>query len=243
MVSAEDIDWLVAHLQAVVTVSPAAWAGRGMTSLQLTALHFISAQAPVPLIELAHALGTGSPTTSAMVDRLTGLVCSAPNPQDRRRVQLTISVRAEPIVGDIDLDTARHLQTVLHGMSPQARRTLSTSSGTPYDAPGSLGSALLARKLPRSLRHSQRGLSEMANGVDAVQYEVMIEGEAHPWAKDIISVPDIRELGNLPADAPVIEQDLRDGTERTLTEDDVLRPGKLKEGTRLTKKRVNFRKG
>jgi hypothetical protein len=82
----------------------------------------------------------------------------------------------------------------------------------------------------------------MVNEVDTVQYEVMIEGEAHPWAKDTISVADIRELGNLPADAPIIEQDLRDGTERTLTENEVLRPGKLKEGKKLTKKRVNFRK-
>jgi hypothetical protein len=83
----------------------------------------------------------------------------------------------------------------------------------------------------------------MANEVDTVQYEIMIEGEAHPWANDTISVADIRELGNLPTEAPIIEQDLRDGTERTLTEGEVLRPGKLKEGTRLTKKRVNFRKG
>jgi hypothetical protein len=82
----------------------------------------------------------------------------------------------------------------------------------------------------------------MANEVDTVQYEVMIEGEAHPWAKHTISVAEIRELGNLPTDVPVIEQDLRDGTERTLAEEDVLRPGKLKEGERLTKKRVNFRK-
>jgi len=83
----------------------------------------------------------------------------------------------------------------------------------------------------------------MAEEVDAVHFEVMIEGEAHPWTEDTISVADIRVLGNLPADAPVIEQDLRNGTERTLTEDEVLRPGKLKEGNRLTKKRVNFRKG
>jgi hypothetical protein len=55
----------------------------------------------------------------------------------------------------------------------------------------------------------------MANDVDIVEYEVMIEGEAHPWAKDTISVTEIRELGKLPADAPVIEQDLRDGSERT----------------------------
>jgi hypothetical protein len=82
----------------------------------------------------------------------------------------------------------------------------------------------------------------MANE-DAGRYEVMIEGEGHSWAKDTISVSEIRELGQLPADAPVIEQDLRDGSERTLTEDAVLRPGKLREGARLTKKRVNFRKG
>lgn len=81
----------------------------------------------------------------------------------------------------------------------------------------------------------------MVNQADTVQYEVLIEGEAHPWGKDTITVADIRELGDLPAGAPIIEQDLRDGTERTLTEDEVLRPGKLKEGTSLTKKRVNFR--
>jgi len=33
MVSAADIAWLVAHLQAATAASPAAWAGRGMTLL------------------------------------------------------------------------------------------------------------------------------------------------------------------------------------------------------------------
>lgn len=83
----------------------------------------------------------------------------------------------------------------------------------------------------------------MTNEVDIAQYEVMIEGEAHLWTKNTISVTEIRELGKLPADGPVIEQDLRDGSERTLSEDDVLRPGKLREGASLTKKRVNFRTG
>ncbi|MDQ4094192.1 MAG: MarR family transcriptional regulator, partial [Actinomycetota bacterium] len=84
----EDIDWLVARLQAMVTASPAVWAGRGMTLLQLIALHFISALAPVTLTELAEALGTKPPATSAMVDRLiqAGLVCRTPDPQDRRRI-------------------------------------------------------------------------------------------------------------------------------------------------------------
>ncbi|MQA15986.1 MAG: hypothetical protein GEV09_18105 [Pseudonocardiaceae bacterium] len=75
-----------------------------------------------------------------------------------------------------------------------------------------------------------------------VSHEVMIEGKAHPWSADTISVADIRELGGLSAGAPVIEEDLRDGTERTLPEDEVLTPGKLEAGKRPTK-RVNFRSG
>jgi DNA-binding MarR family transcriptional regulator len=61
-----------------------------------------------------------------MIDRLThaGLVCRTPDPQNRRRVQLTLTVDAEPIVGDTDLDTARRLQAVLNSMSPQTRRHL-----------------------------------------------------------------------------------------------------------------------
>lgn len=73
-------------------------------------------------------------------------------------------------------------------------------------------------------------------------HEVMIEGKARPWNKDTISVADIRELGGLAADAPVIEEDLRSGTERTLAEDEVLEPGTIEPGKRPTK-RVNFRQG
>ncbi len=77
---------------------------------------------------------------------------------------------------------------------------------------------------------------------DDVSHEVMIEGKAHPWDKDTISVADIRALGGLPADSAVIEEDLRDGTERTLDEDEVLQPGRIEPGKRPTK-RVNFRQG
>jgi DNA-binding MarR family transcriptional regulator len=124
--TAEDVDWLVAHLRAVVMASPAVWAGRGMTLLQLSALHLISALAPVTLTDFAHALGTKPSAASAMVDRLThaGLVCRTPDPQDRRRVRLTLTADAEPIVGDTDSRTARRMQAVLNGMSPQAHRHL-----------------------------------------------------------------------------------------------------------------------
>jgi MarR family transcriptional regulator, lower aerobic nicotinate degradation pathway regulator len=126
LVTTEDVDWLVAHLRVVVAASPAVWAGRGMTLSQLSALHLISALAPVTVTGLVQALGTRAAATSAMVARLThaGLVCSTPDPQDRRRVQLTLTAEAEPIVGDTDLDTARRLQAVLNGISPRIRRHL-----------------------------------------------------------------------------------------------------------------------
>ena len=126
VVTAEDLDWLIAHLRAVVVASPTVWAGRGMTLLQLTALHLIGALAPVTLTDLAQVLGTRPPATSAMVDRLThaGLVRRTPDPHNRRRVQLTLTTTAEPIIGDTDPDTARRLQAVLNGMSPQTRRHL-----------------------------------------------------------------------------------------------------------------------
>jgi DNA-binding MarR family transcriptional regulator len=126
VVTTKDVDWLVRRLQAMVIASPAVWAGRGMTLLQLVALHFISALAPATLTDLAHALNTKLPATSAMIDRLVriGLVCREPDPEDRRRVQLTITAAAESIVGDTDAKTARRLMAVLHGMSTQTRRPL-----------------------------------------------------------------------------------------------------------------------
>lgn len=86
VVTPQDVDWLIAHLKVMVAASSAVWAGRGMTLIQLTALHVIGALAPVTLTDLANALGTKSPATSAMVDRLThaGLVRRTLDPRDRR---------------------------------------------------------------------------------------------------------------------------------------------------------------
>ncbi len=126
VVTAQDIRWLVAHLRAVVVASPAVWTGRGMTLVQLTALHLIGALAPVSLTGLAQALGTRPPATSAMVDRLTraGLVCRTPDPNNRRRVKLTLTADGQQIIGDTDPDTARRLHAVLNGMSPKAHHHL-----------------------------------------------------------------------------------------------------------------------
>ena len=125
-VTTEDVDWLIARLRAMVTASSTVWAGRGMTLLQLIALQFISALAPVTVSGLAQVLGTRPPATSAMIDRLAraGLVRRVPDPHDRRRVQLAITSAAQPIVGDTDEDTAHRLSAVVHAMSAQTRRPL-----------------------------------------------------------------------------------------------------------------------
>jgi len=78
----------------------------------------------VTLTELAQALGTKPPATSAMVDRLAhaGLVHRTPDPHDQRRVQLSATAAAQHIVGDTDPDTARRLHAVLKGLDPPTRR-------------------------------------------------------------------------------------------------------------------------
>jgi DNA-binding MarR family transcriptional regulator len=126
-VQAEDIDWLLAHLRAVVAASPpAVWAGRGMTLLQLATMHLISALGPVSLTDLAKALGTRLPATSAMVDRLAhaGMVCRTPDPHNRRRVSLTLTAAATKIIGDAGTDAAKRLHAMLTSMNPQIRRYL-----------------------------------------------------------------------------------------------------------------------
>lgn len=58
------------------------------------------------------------------------------------------------------------------------------------------------------------------------KFFVNIEGAEYPWEKDTITTQEIRDLGKLPADLPVIEEK-PDGTERTLAENEVidLKPG------------------
>ncbi|HZM82662.1 MAG TPA: multiubiquitin domain-containing protein [Candidatus Limnocylindrales bacterium] len=70
-------------------------------------------------------------------------------------------------------------------------------------------------------------------------YEVNIEGNLHEWGQPTISVPQIRELGGLPADQPVIEIDFQHNTERTLGETEVV---ELKPGQGFGKK-VGFKRG
>lgn len=71
------------------------------------------------------------------------------------------------------------------------------------------------------------------------KYEIDIEGTKFPWDEDTITPAQIRELGNLPSDQPVIEVDLKTNEERTLAEGEVV---EVKPGKGFGKK-VTFKRG
>jgi hypothetical protein len=71
------------------------------------------------------------------------------------------------------------------------------------------------------------------------KYEINIEGTMHPWGKATITVPELRELGPLPADLPVIQVDLKTNEEHTLDETAVI---ELKPGQGFGRK-VGFKRG
>lgn len=69
-------------------------------------------------------------------------------------------------------------------------------------------------------------MSKEENGHGGKKYFVNIEGSEYPWDKDAISTAEIRSLGKLPQDLPIVEE-FPDGTERTLQEGEIvqLKPG------------------
>lgn len=71
------------------------------------------------------------------------------------------------------------------------------------------------------------------------KFQVNIEGVVYDWNRDTITVPELRQLGNLPANMPVIEVDLKDNTERTLGETETV---DIKPGKGFGKK-VGFKRG
>jgi hypothetical protein len=71
------------------------------------------------------------------------------------------------------------------------------------------------------------------------EFCVNVEGVDHPWCHRTIMVPQIRDLGNLPPDQPVLEINLEDNTERTLGECEVVH---IKPGHAYCKK-VKYKRG
>jgi len=58
------------------------------------------------------------------------------------------------------------------------------------------------------------------------KYYVTIEGVEYPWDKNTISVAEIRTLGKIPLNIPIVEE-FPNGTERTLGENEIIeiKPG------------------
>lgn len=89
----------------------------------------------------------------------------------------------------------------------------------------------LRRPLPVNHLPPERG-NYMTQGLEEQhaetgrKYFVNVEGRDYEWPRETITVPEIRNLGSLPPDQPVIEEQ-PDGSERQLREDEVvhLKPG------------------
>lgn len=71
------------------------------------------------------------------------------------------------------------------------------------------------------------------------KFWVNIEGKTYPWEEDEITPADIRKLGGLPGDQPVLLIDLKTNEQRTLPEDEVV---VLKPGLGFAKK-IKFQRG
>jgi hypothetical protein len=79
----------------------------------------------------------------------------------------------------------------------------------------------------------------VANPAQGPKYEVDIEGKFYPWDASTIRVPQLRILGNIPADQQMMVVDLQTNAERTLAEDEVI---ELKPGHGFAKK-VKYQRG
>jgi len=71
------------------------------------------------------------------------------------------------------------------------------------------------------------------------KYFVNLEGVEKPWDQPRITIPEIRHLAGWDASQPVVEVNLRDNTERTLSETDEVT---LKPGHGFAKK-IKFQRG
>lgn len=73
----------------------------------------------------------------------------------------------------------------------------------------------------------------------AQKYAVNIEGALFEWDRETITAEEIRELAGFDPGQQIVEVDLKDNTERTIGEDEVLQ---LKPGHGFGKK-VRFQRG
>jgi hypothetical protein len=86
---------------------------------------------------------------------------------------------------------------------------------------------------------STEAVVEEAKAAGRPTYVVNVEGVDHDWPSPTITVAEIRVLGGFAATDPVIEVDLKDNSERTLNEDEIV---EIKPGMGFGKK-IKFKRG
>jgi len=74
---------------------------------------------------------------------------------------------------------------------------------------------------------------------NATKYVLNLEGNEHDWSEPTITPAQIRELAGWDATQPIVEVDLKDNSERTLAEVELV---ELKPGHGFGKK-INFQRG
>lgn len=79
----------------------------------------------------------------------------------------------------------------------------------------------------------------MTNAGSGPKFQLNIEGTLHDWDESTITVAEIRDLGGLPDNLPVLEIDLKTNEERTLAEDETVT---LRPGLGFSKK-ISFKRG
>jgi hypothetical protein len=82
-------------------------------------------------------------------------------------------------------------------------------------------------------------LVEQGKAKQGPKFEIIIEGKLYAWDRETITCAELRTLAGFPSDVALIEVDLKENTERTLSENEEI---PLKPGMGFGKK-VSFKRG
>jgi hypothetical protein len=74
------------------------------------------------------------------------------------------------------------------------------------------------------------------------KFQVLIDETLHSWDKETITAAEVRELGGLPSDSPVLKVDLTTNDEQPFGEDEVHKLVPLDPGKPVVKK-IGFKRG
>jgi hypothetical protein len=170
------------------------------------------------------------------------------NPIEAVRAALVGQLFDEIIVSTLPLGLSRWVkQDLPHRVSREFRLPVSHVVGesVPTVPPAPPRAGPSAGNLRTS---KERGKTMSGGDQEAPKFSVMIEEKVHAWNKKTISVPEIRSLGGLPGDCPVLEMEMAGGedygpiTERVLKEDEVHELVPLEWG-KPHAKHITFKRG